>query len=45
MDYLDRLHKAVKKEKIHEKYIQGKMSSEEMEAKIRTIGAKLKKKK
>jgi hypothetical protein len=45
MDYLDRLHKEVKKKKIHEKYIQGKISTEEMEEKIRAIGATLKKKK
>ncbi len=45
MDYLDRLHNASKKEKIHEKYIQGKISTEEMERKIRALGTKLKNKK
>ncbi|WP_161568250.1 hypothetical protein [Anaerobacillus alkaliphilus] len=45
MDYLDRLDKAIKKEKLHIKYIQGKISTEEMEIKIRAIGAKLKQKK
>lgn len=45
MDYLDRLNKAIMKEKIHEKYIQGKISTEEMEEKIRAIGKKLKSKK
>lgn len=44
MDYLDRLHKAVKKEEIHKEYIQGKLSTEEMEKKVRTAGSKLKKK-
>lgn len=45
MDYLDRLNKAIMKEKIHEQYIQGKITTEEMEKTIRAIGAKLKKKK
>lgn len=45
MDYTDRLNKAIMKEKIHEQYIQGKITTEEMEERIRAIGAKLKKKK
>ncbi len=45
MDYLNRLDQAIKKEKLHEKYLQGKITTEEMEAKIREIGARLKKKK
>ncbi|QOY37911.1 hypothetical protein AWH56_010265 [Anaerobacillus isosaccharinicus] len=45
MDYIDRLNKAIMKEKIHEQYIQGKITTEEMEERIRAIGAKLKKKK
>lgn len=45
MDYLDRLHKELIKEKIHEKFIKGDMSTSEMEAKVRKIGKKLKQKK
>lgn len=45
MDYLDRLHKAIAKEKIHEQYIYGKLSTEQMEQKVRKVGSKLKKKK
>jgi hypothetical protein len=44
MDYLERLNRAVMKEKIHEKFIQGKITAAEMEDRIRAIGAKLKKK-
>ncbi|MCT8136801.1 hypothetical protein H1D32_02920 [Anaerobacillus sp. CMMVII] len=45
MDYTDRLNKALMKEKIHEKYIQGKITTKEMEEQIRAIGSRLKKKK
>ena len=45
MDYLDRLHKKVQKDKIAINFIQGKLSTKKMEEKVRKIGSKLKKNK
>ncbi|WP_169823127.1 hypothetical protein [Anaerobacillus alkalilacustris] len=42
MDHFDKLSKAVMKEKIHEKFLTGKMATEEMEKEIRSIGERIK---